>query len=341
VTNGADTSRRSVVEVHAPARTLVSVLVEWENVLLAEEDRALVMLDRLREQSDALDADFEFLFLFNPDEAPEAEVRRSIEQRLVRGGLRPGSTLRLLGLPGEHYYELRNHGMAESSGDIILCLDSDVVPEPGWLEAIIGPLVADPAVQVVAGQTYIDPENLVARAFGAGWIFPVRSERDDLEPNAPGFYANNVAFRRSLTQTYPYPPLEQGETRGACRRLAATLKKNGLCIWRANAARVSHPAPNGFRHICTRALAEGRDNAVHWGRRGRGPVRRAVKGVKFALAGVRQTAVRSVRDRRALRSPLWQSPGLVAVMTGYYGLVLLGAWTQALLPAKYSQGWRI
>ena len=54
-------------------------------------------------------------------------------------------------------------------------LDSDVVPEPGWLDRLLDAL-AGPGVEVVAGGTYVEPVGLVGKTFALTWFFPLRGD---------------------------------------------------------------------------------------------------------------------------------------------------------------------
>ena len=55
---------------------------------------------------------------------------------------------------------VRNRGLAEARGAVLAITDSDCVPSPGWLAALVAPF-ADPAVGVVQGRT--EPEVGVER----------------------------------------------------------------------------------------------------------------------------------------------------------------------------------
>jgi glycosyltransferase involved in cell wall biosynthesis len=47
----------------------------------------------------------------------------------------------------------RNSGIRQAASDIFIFVDSDVVPQPGWFEAIIAPLEQDPGIAGVEGKT--------------------------------------------------------------------------------------------------------------------------------------------------------------------------------------------
>ena len=319
----------------------VSILIEWENVILAADDRCWAMLRQVGEQIHEVDAEIECLVLFNPHQVQEEEVRRAVDCHLVGDGLPARATVRLEPLVGDHYYDLRNRGSRIATGDVIVCIDSGVIPERGWLRALLAPMLADgDSVQVTAGNTYLNTEDLVSKSFAAGWFFPLRDEREEPNPDARPFFANNVAFRRSVFLDHPYPALHEGQTRGSCTRLAKELRASGVSILYVPGARTAHPAPNGWAHICVRALAEGRDRALQSGRRGR-RLRRVLRSILFAAGGVKRTIVRTLTRRRQLSLGAWEIVPACFVMGWYYTLTLVGALITILLPRRYSCGWRI
>src|SRR4029077_19368753 len=62
---------------------------------------------------------------------------------------------RLLPTADSRYCSLKNAGAAASSGEIIIFLDSDVIPEPNWLAALLETF-SNPHVSVVVGSTHGD-----------------------------------------------------------------------------------------------------------------------------------------------------------------------------------------
>ena len=51
----------------------------------------------------------------------------------------------------------RNRALREASTPWIAFLDDDVVPEPGWLAALVAPVLADAEVRAVGGRVVLDP----------------------------------------------------------------------------------------------------------------------------------------------------------------------------------------
>jgi len=239
---------------------VASIVIEWENIQLAEADRCSAMLQELTRQiashpAASADAakDFEILVIFDDHKISSAGVREFVAACV--SAIPDRVSLRFIPGSGRGYYEQKNLGTAEARGRIVVFLDSDVIPEPGWLQGLLGSF-ADPAVEVVCGNCYLDAGDLVSKSLALAWFFPLRDGREVLV-RQDSFFANNVAFRRDVAVRYPFVPLE-GTSRGACRLLARRLTADGRGLFVNTAARVSHPAPNGVRHLLLRGLAQGR-----------------------------------------------------------------------------------
>lgn len=323
-----------------PVPLRVSVIVEWENVLLSEMDRCREMLRRLAAQAGALRArrasldgclgqlafPFELIVAFDPDAIDRAAVAAVLDEALR--GSDGALVVRLEAAPGRDYYGMKNHGAALASGDIVVLLDSDVIPEPVWLERLLGAF-DDPAVQVVGGNTFIAPDSLYTRAFAAGWFFPFQAEEGTVR-RAKRFFANNVAFDRRVLLSHPFEPVE-GQSRGACARLAVRLLAQGIEPRLHQGAQVSHPPPCGGRHFFVRALAHGRDDILQdiLSPRLASP---PLAGWRRARHRFRQGLSRLVRHRRALRVSWAALPAAAAIIATYYATYLVGDVCTRLAP---------
>ena len=247
----------------------ISVIIEWKNQDLATDDRADAMLTALRDQWLALQVSkpesesglpglpfapcMEILFIYD---SPQS--RHNLEHQ-IRGRFTSYTddfALHLINGSGLIYYQMKQRGADHASGDILIFLDSDVIPEHGWLDALLDSLLTD-GIQVVCGNTYIEPTGLLGKAFALGWIFPLRSTSGGLEVGAR-CYANNFAVRRELFLRYPFEIIP-GTNRSVMNRLQCKLELAGIHIHKCHAAQVSHPAPNGLHHVIRRAMAQGRD----------------------------------------------------------------------------------
>jgi hypothetical protein len=239
----------------------VSVIVEWENAKLSDLDRARRMLAQLgaqmAEAARKRDLKAELLVLYDSDEIDPAVPRAAIASGLGKAAW-PG-TIELVAAPGKRYYEQKNAGAQLAKGEILVFLDSDVVPDEGWLEGLLAAL-DDPSVDFVGGEAYHATETLHDRLFAAFWGFPTRRPSRGVY-RRQSFYANNLAVRRETFLANPFP--DAAAYRGQCAALAKAIRGKGIAVYRQGASAVSHPPPSGARTFVVRALCQGHDT-VYW-----------------------------------------------------------------------------
>ena len=236
----------------------VAFIVEWDNARLSEVDRAREMLRRLNVQSAEYatksNARFDLLLVYDPEAIP-MEIPTSIIKECLDEATWPGE-IKLLEAPGLPYYEQKNFGVRQTDADVVIFVDSDVIPDEGWLALLLDAL-KDPAVSVVGGETYLTSGTLYEKLFAAFWQFETTQPAGGQLHEVRGFYANNVAFRGELLRSHPFQKMEA--FRGQCAMLGHALRAKGIKIYRHGAARVSHPPPQGFSHFATRAICHGHD----------------------------------------------------------------------------------
>jgi hypothetical protein len=241
--------------------TLVSVIIEWENAKLSDLDRAERMLARLgaqmAEAARKRGVRAELLVLYDSDEIDPAVPRTAVVSH-IGGSAWPG-TIDLVPAPGKRYYEQKNAGARMANGEVLVFLDSDVVPDDGWLEGMLAAL-DDPSVDFVGGEAYHATDTLHDRLFAAFWAFPPKRPSRGVYPRQ-SFYANNLAVRREVFLANPFP--DATAYRGQCAELAKALRRKGIAIYRQGASAVSHPPPRGARTFVVRALCQGHDT-IYW-----------------------------------------------------------------------------
>lgn len=302
----------------------VSVVIEWENARLSELGRARRMLAALAEQLAALEermnAPPELIVLHDQDAVDPALIIGCVEEAF---GDPPRIALRTVPTDGAGYYAQKNRGAEMASRELVLFLDSDVVPEPGWLAALLEGF-SDPRVGVACGNTYVEPEGFAAKAFALFWFFPLRSAvpADAAPVESEHFFANNVAFRRELFLSYRFPDLPM--LRGQCVALARRLRQDGHSILIDRRARVSHPPPNGFSHFVRRALCEGHDAVQQDRLRGGGRYGHGL-GTPYRFArSVWQAGRRILGHRREVGLGPVGAAAAFGMAVGYYGLCVVG-----------------
>jgi hypothetical protein len=320
----------------------VSVIVEWDNVRLSEKGRCVRMLQKLREQALQSNRSVEVIILFDENQVHRADIESATSLHLLQPN-GTGKTLpcRIHPTNALNYYQLKNLGVSISKGEIVVFVDTDVIPEDNWFSALTEPFWEKPEIQVLAGHTYLDPEDLVSRAFAIGWFFPLRSESSALIKNVRHFYANNVAFRKTVFQAYPFDEMPKGMTRGACHFLSITLAESGVLVWGQMAAKTSHPAPNGWRHVVTRGFAQGRDWAMQQQIHGKPGWRIAFKAFRSMLSTHIRIIKNTLRHGRKVGMPIWQMPVVIVLMMFYYLAVCLGAWAHLLAPRITREVWQL
>jgi hypothetical protein len=302
--------------------TSLSIVIEWDNAKHCKRERSLAMLRALRRELESLASSVaaEVLILYDGLEVNGAVVQAAIAE--VFGTACSHAAIRTQSAEGLGYYELKNHGARLSTGEVVVLLDSDVIPDPGWLNAYTAAFT-DPSVQVVAGATYVAPENLYFKAFALYGDFPLAPPADLGLVPTKRFFANNMAARRALLVAQPFPNLPH--FRSQCRELARRLDGMGVKMVLQPRARVAHPPPNGLSHFVRQALCDGHDwflSAQMYDET------RSTASVKGAYWRFRAALRRSLRRIRAGRQAVGLSVSgtVVAAMVaaGFFVCVFLG-----------------
>jgi len=338
---------RSAASSAAPVR--LSIVMEWANTKLHGESRAAVLLDRLARQWSEVAARSlpstlapeEVAFLGRLDARAElvivtGEALGPDLDPALRERVADVLDLSVVVAPGLEYYPLKNRGARDIRGDLLLFVDSDVLPEQGWLAHLVSTF-ARRDVDVVAGQTYVAPTDPFARAFALGWTYELRDDSGRLmKPRK--FYANNMMFRTEVFRRCGFRDLGR-RSRGACSLLREDLEREGIPIWENRRARVDHPPPMGLRHMIVRALAHGRD---HYMKRSEG---RSVRGLlrSTGIAGWRlgRGAVRTLRHGRDIGVGPLEMPYTIAVIAGYYAIFAAGGVLTHIHPGAMAARFRV
>lgn len=230
----------------------LSIIVEWENVLLAGDERGEGALRKIAREVETLSKErrVEVIVVYFPAEVDGGALEPLVTEVFPRG------MARLLAANTGDYYELKNAGAEAATGDIVVFSDSDTHVEEDWLRQLTQPF-ANSSIAAVAGSSYIEPTTMLGKAFGAFWFFPVRTGNTRLEP-AKGIFANNFAVRREIFARLPFRPVP-GTNRGACVRWRERMLEADFTVVVNPLARTAHPPPNGGAHFFVRALTHGRD----------------------------------------------------------------------------------
>lgn len=108
--------------------------------------------------------------------------------------------LRILAVPAETSYDLKNAGVLAARADLALVLDADCVPAPGWIAAAVAHHRAHPRAAVISGKTLYHAQGLLPRILALldrSYVDPGRAGRTTAISN------NNAAFLREAMRRHP------------------------------------------------------------------------------------------------------------------------------------------
>lgn len=287
----------------------MSIIIELENLLKSDPRRAERLFERLVAQMRPLDVAFEVLVLHDPDDV----TADAVEALLLRSGVAPAEVT-IVPAPGKRYYELKNLGAERARGELVLFVDSDLIPEEGFLRSMIGAF-DDPEVEVVAASPYVDPcRTLFEKSFALFWLFPLRSQGGPLEPIRE-YAANSVAFRRELFLRQPFP--DSPCYRRQCALQAKALMAEGHQLWGNPEARVQHPPPRTWRDAIARALREGRDRYFDRRMSGTAPAKNPVTAARGMQRSMSALGERMRRHAARVGLSQREMPAALAIAATY------------------------
>ena len=227
-----------------------SLVIETENLSIADSSCLLACLDSVQAAIGRVAPPREALLINTGDISPTMVA--TLEQKY------PWVSL-VSSPPGENYYEIKMRGARLATADLVVFVDSDCRYNKDWLAGLLEPFV-DPDVRIVAGETAFTDPGPYGLALAIAHSFDGFSGGNDLYP-VNNYYANNVAFRRSVLLDLPIPtglPLY----RHGCSAHCVELRRRGEHIWAQPRSRAMHAAPEGLQHFFWRFLLFGRDRAV-------------------------------------------------------------------------------
>ena len=299
-----------------------SILLETENLAAVDESALDQCLASLAEQDLPPSRANEVLVL-DSGEAPPA-VLEGLRERYPWVDVVP------VGAESD-YYDAKLRGAEAATGEVLVLCDSDCSYDPGWLAGLLSPFAESDGVEIVTGETTTEASGPFGVAMALAYLFPRPSGDRDMS-RASSYDTNNVAIRRELLLSHPFPtrlPMYRGNHVIQAR----ALLREGHAIWRQPEARATHPVPEGASYFFWRFLLLG-DEAFTIARFSRPSAGRAVRPFRdailcAAIAGgrVKQLVLRAPsvfsEDRRRLALlPLAAPIAAAATVLYWTGLLL-------------------
>lgn len=163
--------------------------------------------------------------------------------------------------PQDSYYDAKNAGFDQVDAtrcDYVAFGDADCTPDADWLEQLLLPFAeaASTAPPAVAGRTSYCASAMGVALTSIDFMYFPGTLRAGATRN---FYANNVAFRREVFDTYRYQALP-GVYRGHCQVMGMRLHAAGVAIQFASRAHTEHRLPDTRRELLKLRWLRGEDS---------------------------------------------------------------------------------
>lgn len=299
---------------------ICSILIEWENALASADTRPGLVLRELAAQASSAIQDgawAELLVMYDPNLVDTSQLQVLVDQSMQPSQDR--IRWRLVSAKNLHYYSMKNLGVKKAFGEYIIFLDSDVIPDPGWLSRIVGAM-KDSKYSVLASSVYVDMDGFMNKVLGLIWVFDPVPKSDKIV-RVDRFRSNSVAIRRILLERYPFPEIP-GRSRGSEFYLAMRMHHDGIQLYQHLGARLSHPRPLG-KDTWAKAIAWGRDRELN-------EMQHDV--LYYAVTRFMRAANRVVTFRHRVSLPTWQVPAALLVTIAFYVLFAAGGIATKIAP---------
>lgn len=308
---------------HTDALPAVTFIIEWENAIDVEDEwtaKAMLALEReMREVAPRMPQKPRVMYLYDRNEVVPGTVEKVIDE--VAPGLKDVADLEVIPTDGLTYYKLKNYGIARSTTELSVMVDSDAGPQPGWLDALLRPF-ADPEVMAVGGFTVLGHETLLDKTMALSWVFNLPSEREKTEKRTK-IHVNNCAVRTDFFRANPFPDLPAFKKQ--CVFWLNGIRQRGYKYVRTADAMAIHAPHPGWSFLAWRAWTGGFDSdfagyhSFSKNRFGR---------FLFAFRHFARKTFRSwkniVLKGRAVDLPIWQRPFAMLISLAFYLVMLVG-----------------
>jgi hypothetical protein len=313
----------------AAALPAVTIVIEWENAIDVEDKwtgAAMSALEReIADVTPRMSAKPRIMYLYDKTAVDPKVIEKTLAAMAPR--LKDLAELDIIPTDGLTYYKLKNYGIGQSKTELSIMLDSDAAPQPGWLENLLKPF-ADPKIMAVGGFTVLGYDDLLSKTFALGWIFDIREERSKTVKREK-IHANNCAVRTDFFRENPFPDLPAFKKQ--CGFWLRDLTAKGYDYTRTADAMTVHAPHPGYKFLAWRAWTMGMDRdyqAFQTATRSR--IGRLGFAFKFFGGKVGKSWWRIWTRGKNVDLPVWQRPGAMAIILGFYGVGLAGEIGSAL-----------
>ena len=308
----------------------ISIIIEYENASTHREaDIKPILLSLLRQHAGETARELhELIFVFDGTEQLGNRIQKLIDATVPK--LRHHFTVTMLARRGLCYYELKNAAAAIARGDILVFLDSDALPEDGWLHAIVAPFQRA-ETRIVNGYTYLEHHDFLSRTLALTWIFPLRHD-DRSEAARRSLNANNFAARREWFNAQPF----EGNVgfKVSCSLMVRRLKQLGIPIVDADAY-ARHQSFANIPFLLWRATAAGRDDDIRYATtRTQARAARVTRALTRWLHKNSRALKRIVLRHHDVGLPRYQIPAAIVVAWSYFTLALVFQLASAFRPPR-------
>lgn len=127
---------------------------------------------------------------------------------IIQGYTRQHSFIKYIHQPNKGPAAARNRAWRSTEAEICVFTDGDCVPEPGWIETLLGAFAGSDAGAVAGTYKTLNPESILARFIGLEIAWRYRHVKGNVDVH--GSY--NLAVKRKVleavggfNETYPFP----------------------------------------------------------------------------------------------------------------------------------------
>jgi glycosyltransferase involved in cell wall biosynthesis len=304
------------------AVTKISLIVEMENAALVSWSEVTESFGRLQRQlcdyAESISVQFEVILALPGSVEEGRELLAEIHCRFPQ--LTAIAKLDVVSVENGRYYELKNAGVAQSTGDVVVFLDSDCSIEPNWLVSLLAPFQHH-GLHVVSGYTYLAHDDFISRTFALIWFFPLR-DHDDRAGARRALNINNCAISGEWIRANQFE-IDPG-FKVSCTKLAAKISGDGIVIERVPAY-AAHASLRGWRFVGWRAWVTGRDaDRKHHDLRSTNIIVRLIGALKFNIKLGTRSLRRVVTRHRQVSMPWYEVPCALLLSAAFTSVTFLG-----------------